>query len=43
MEVEGNQSLSPTLYKQWLEADTSNRLNSREGNESELLLLPRIL
>ena len=31
MRVEGSQSLSPTLYKQWLEAENSNRQDSREG------------
>jgi hypothetical protein len=41
MEVEGSQSLLPTLYKQWLEAGISNRQDNRDG--SELLLLPRIL
>jgi hypothetical protein len=41
MRVEGSQSLSPTLYKQWLEAENSNRQDGQKGDENELL--PRIL
>jgi hypothetical protein len=38
MKVEGRQSLLPTLYKQWLEAEISNRQDGPGGDESELLL-----
>jgi len=31
MELEVSQSLLPTLYKQWLEAEISNRKDSRDG------------
>jgi hypothetical protein len=31
MEVEGSHILLPTLYKQWLEAEISNRQDSRDG------------
>jgi hypothetical protein len=39
MKVEGGQSLLPTLYKQWLEAEISNRQDGPGGDESELPLL----
>ena len=43
MEMAGNQSLLSTLCKQWLQVEISIDRAAEMGDDSELLLLPRIL